>query len=215
MVTTLRSRRSDSPSDGASAPTLVLLHGFGSSEHDLAGLAPALGLDAPWISVRAPLEMPNGGAAWFAITTPGDPDEKTAADATDTLWAFLDEELGTTSRIVPIGFSQGGLMASHLWRTRPERVVAPVILGGFVAGATQPGDATLHASRPPLFWGRGALDRVITAAAVSRTADFLPQHSALEERVYPDLAHGIHADELGDVRAFLIEHAGVRASSTS
>ena len=59
----------------ASVPPAValLLHGFGSNERDLAGLMPALGLDLPWASLRAPLTA-GPGAAWFQITTPGSPD---------------------------------------------------------------------------------------------------------------------------------------------
>ncbi|NTW40315.1 MAG: hypothetical protein HGA44_10590 [Cellulomonadaceae bacterium] len=181
----------------------ILLHGFGSHEHDLAGLAPALDLRLPWASLRAPLELGNGGAAWFAITTPGNPDPGPVVEATDAIWAWIDAHVDPAARIVPIGFSQGGLMASQLLRSRPERVVAPVVLGGFVLGAPQPGDAALTASRPPVFWGRGADDRVIAASAVARTSAFLPEHSALVERVYPGLAHGIDAAEVADVRAFL------------
>jgi phospholipase/carboxylesterase len=119
----------------------------------------------------------------------------------------------TRERVVPIGFSQGGLMASQLLRTRPDRVLAPVVLGGFVLGVDQPGDAELSSSRPPAFWGRGAEDRVITEAAIARTAGFLPGHSTLVERVYPGLAHGINAAEVADIRAFLTEHVGAEAVS--
>ena len=198
---------------GVDAPATValLLHGYGSNEHDLTSLAPALGLALPWASLRAPLQLGNGGAAWFTITTPGNPDVQPVTEATDAIWAWVDSNLGTNTRVVPIGFSQGGLMASQLLRTHPERVAATVVLGGFVLGAAQPGDATLAESRPAVFWGRGADDRVIAAPAIERTSDFLPQHSALVERVYPGLAHGINAAEIDDVIDFLAVHVGAHA----
>jgi phospholipase/carboxylesterase len=196
----------------STGPTLLLLHGYGSSEHDLAGLAPALGLDLPWASLRAPVELPNGAAAWFPVTTPGNPDAEPVAAATDRIWDWVDDTLGPDSPILPLGFSQGGLMASQLLRTRPDRVLAPVILGGLVLGHPQPADDELRDRRPPVFWGRGAEDRVITPAALARTTHFLPQHSTLTVRVYPGLAHGIHAAELADVRAFLHEHADLTHS---
>jgi len=197
------------------APAVALLfHGFGSSEHDLAGLVPALGLRLPWASLRAPIELGNGGAAWFEILTPGDPDAAPLAAATDAVWAWVDANLDPATKVVPLGFSQGGLMAGQLLRTRPERTLAPVILGGFVQRSAQPGDAALLASRPAAFWGRGADDRVITAAAVARTGEFLPAHTELVERVYPGLAHAISAAELADVRAFLAEHVGAEAVGT-
>jgi phospholipase/carboxylesterase len=215
MTALLRDVRSPGwPSDTAAVPAVaLLLHGFGSNERDLTGLVPGLGLDLPWASLRAPLELGNGGAAWFSITTPGNPDPQPVTEATDAIWAWVDAHLDASTRVIPIGFSQGGLMASQLLRTRPDRVLAPVVLGGFVLGAPQPGDATLAASRPVAFWGRGAEDRVIAESAISRTSAFLPQHSALVERVYPGLAHGIDAAEIGDVRAFLAVHAAVAAVS--
>jgi phospholipase/carboxylesterase len=203
------------PQDAATAPAVALLfHGFGSSEHDLAGLAPALGMRLPWASLRAPIELANGGAAWFEILTPGDPDPEPLATATDAVWGWVVANLDPATKVVPLGFSQGGLMVSQLLRTRPERVLAPVILGGFVQRAAQPGDPELVASRPAAFWGRGAEDRVITAAAVARTAEYLPAHTDLVERVYPGLAHAISAAELADVRAFLAEQVGAEAVET-
>jgi phospholipase/carboxylesterase len=186
----------------------VLLHGYGSNERDLAGLAPALRLALPWASLRAPLFLGHGGAAWFTITTPGDPDAAPVVDATDAIWAWIDTQVPEDTKIVPIGFSQGGLMASQLLRTRPDRVVAPVILGGFVLGAPQPGDDQLARNRPPVFWGRGAEDRMITVPAIDRTAEYLPGHSTLLERVYQGLAHSISTAELDDVRTFLVAHVG-------
>jgi phospholipase/carboxylesterase len=204
-MTTLLDLRSDDLGrpDAATPPAVaLLLHGYGSNERDLAGLVPMLGLQLPWASLRAPL--PAGpGTAWFEITTPGSPDAEPVEAATAAIWTWVDEHLDATTRVVPIGFSQGGLMATQLLRTRPERVLAPVVLGGFVLGAPQPADAELAASRPAVFWGRGADDRVIAPHAIVRTSEWLPAHSTLTERVYPGLAHGIDARELADVREFL------------
>jgi phospholipase/carboxylesterase len=208
MTTLLRDVRSATWSDDLpAAPTAVLLlHGYGSNEHDLAGLAAALELTVPWASLRAPLESGARGAAWFAITTPGNPDPEPVAAATDAIWAWVDENLDPGVSVTPIGFSQGGLMATQLLRTRPERVVAPVVLGGFVQAAAQPGDATLAAARPALFWGRGADDRVIAESAIARTVAWLPEHTALTARTYPGLAHSINAAEVADVTEFLATH---------
>ncbi|GAA1001690.1 alpha/beta hydrolase [Subtercola frigoramans] len=215
-TTTLTDVRSPEWPDAApGSPVMLLLHGYGSNEHDLAGLGPALGLSLPWASLRAPLELGNGGAAWFAIQTPGDPEPLPLAEATDAIWLWIDDNLGTEATVVPVGFSQGGLMVSQLLRTRPERVVAPVVLGGFVQRTAQPGDAVLAETLPPLFWGRGAEDRVIGAAAIARTSDFLPRHTSLSERVYPGLAHGIHAQELADVRSFITSVVGASAASAA
>lgn len=207
-MTLLRDVRSATWTDDlpTASAVVLLLHGYGSNERDLVGLAPALGLTLPWASLRAPVELDTGGATWFAVTKPGNPDPEPVAVATEAIWAWVDANLDPAARVVPIGFSQGGLMASQLLRTRPARVVAPVVLGGFVQAATQPGDGELAATRPPVFWGRGAEDRVISESAVARTATWLSEHAQAVAPLYPGLAHAIDAAELADVRAFLATH---------
>lgn len=181
----------------------VLLHGFGSNQHDLAGLGPHLPAGLGWISPRGPLEVPPGGAAWFPITTPGSPEVGDVDAATTALWGWLDQTFAPTTRLAVIGFSQGGFMATQLLRTRPGRIAATVVLGGFVTQHPQAADQQVAADRPPVFWGRGEQDRVIAAAAVERTAAWLPGHSTLTERTYPGLAHGINGEEWADVVDFL------------
>lgn len=214
MTTTLRDVCSTGWITNETPDAVVLFfHGFGSNEQDLSGLSPALGLDLPWASLRAPLELGNGRAAWFEIATPGAPDAAPVQEATAAIWAWIEENVDPATRIIPVGFSQGGLMASQLLRTRPERVIAPVILGGFVLGATQPGDEVLRENLPAVFWGRGAVDRVIAPIAITRTTEFLPTHSTLIEKVYPGLAHGINAAELDDVRDFITAQLGAEVAA--
>lgn len=202
-MTSLAFVASDAAPGASDQPTVLLLHGYGSDEQDLAVLGPQVAGTMPWVSLRAPIAMAPRGYAWFPITTPGTPEPEPVAAATEAVWAWVDEYLGTGSTVVPVGFSQGGLMATELLRTRPERVVATVVLGGFVQGAARPADDVLARTRPAVFWGRGAEDRVIAPQAIERTRAWLPEHSTLTERVYPGLAHGVHAEVVADVRAFL------------
>ena len=203
MATVLTDIRSADWAASSEPAVALLLHGFGSNERDLTGLMPAFGPSLQWASLRAPIDLGVGRHAWFEIITPGNPDAAPVVAATDAIWDWVDANVAPTARIVPIGFSQGGLMASQLLRTRPERVLATVILGGFVLGAAQNADSSLASDRPPVFWGRGAEDAVIGRPAIDRTSEFLPRHSSLVERVYPGLAHGINAAELDDVVDFV------------
>lgn len=183
----------------------VFLHGYGSNERDLVALASALPAGVPWASLRAPIALAPGAHAWFRITERGNPDPAAVGAATDAIWSWVDAALPASARVVPIGFSQGGLMASQLLRTAPERVLAPVILGGFVQSAVQPADEALRQSRPAVFSGRGDQDRVMTAAAVECTEAWLQTHATATARTYTGLAHGIDAREAADVRAFLAQ----------
>lgn len=185
------------------APVALLLHGFGANEHDLAALGPQVAPRLAWAALRAPIALGPGGHAWFEIVTPGHPAPEPVARATDAIWSWVEAHVPSTTGILPVGFSQGGLMATELLRTRPERVVGTVVLGGFVQGAARPADEALAASRPPVFWGRGSADAVIAPAAIERTAAWLPAHATLTQRVYPGLGHGISAAEADDVRRFV------------
>ncbi len=195
-------------SDGlADAPVAALfLHGYGSNERDLVGLRGALPEGMPWASLRAPLVLATAAYSWFEIIERGNPSPVTLAPATAALWAWIDEHLAPGARVVPIGFSQGGLMASELLRSDAARVLAPVLLGGFTAGGVRPEDERLAAERPAVFSGRGADDTVLMPATIARTDAWLPAHTTLTAPIYPDLGHSINAAEVADVRAFLAEH---------
>ncbi len=187
------------------ATIVLLLHGYGSNERDLPGLAPHLGVDAPWASVRAPIEMGYGAAAWFPLA---DSPERWLAPApietaTSTLWEWMDDNVSPGTRLVTVGFSQGGVMATQLLRTRPERIADTVILSGFVLGVDQPADGRLAQERPAVFWGRGTTDAVVPEPLVTAASAWLEAHTTLTEKVYPGLGHSVHDQELADVKAHL------------
>jgi phospholipase/carboxylesterase len=145
---------------------LVLFHGYGANEQDLAPLGPMLAPALPCAALRAPLGVAPGGYAWFPPIALGDRDP---ARATGAAWQRIDAHMARDATVAAVGFSQGGLMATQLLRTRPERVAATVVLSGFVQAAPQPADERLAARRPAVFWGRGARDPMIPADAIEGT----------------------------------------------
>lgn len=188
---------------------VLLLHGYGANERDLVGLIEPLGITAPWASLRAPLSLAGmTGAAWFPIEQLDTLRAGPAEAATAQVWAWVDAQLPATTRILPIGFSQGGLMATQLLRTRHERVIAPVVLAGLVLDIPQPADAELAGSPPRAFWGRGDADSVIPTHAVAAASTYLASHTRLTERVYPGLGHQISIAELADVAEFIVGETG-------
>ncbi|MEP7763708.1 alpha/beta fold hydrolase [Sanguibacter sp. 25GB23B1] len=186
-------------------PLLVLLHGYGADEADLLGLAPHLPAALTLVALRAPLPA-QAGFAWVPIADPGRPDPAATQAAADAVLAWLDEHVPGSTPVFLLGFSQGGLMVTHLLRSAPSRFVAGVVLSGFVVDASGAGDHALAQAAPPVFFGRGTVDPIIDSAAFDRARTFLAAHTTLTERVYPGLGHGITMDELTDVRAFLDSH---------
>src|SRR5204862_507067 len=73
-------------------PTLIALHGSGSDEGDLLGLAPYIDDRLLWISPRAPLDLPPG-YEWYRLVGIGQPVGPTFAKAVQSLTEFIDEAL--------------------------------------------------------------------------------------------------------------------------
>ena len=191
-----------------SEPLLLLLHGYGSNEQDLPTLVPHLPRGFAHAAVRAPITMAPGSFAWVPIAVPGRPDPAVVADSTRALLAWLDEHVSPDRVVVPLGFSQGGLMVTQLLRARPDRFAAALVLSGFVLDQPAAGDEALSAGRVPVFFGHGDADPIIPADATQRASAWLAEHVDVTDRTYPGLAHGISADELADVHAFVTAHLG-------
>ncbi|ONI61365.1 hypothetical protein ALI44B_13135 [Leifsonia sp. ALI-44-B] len=213
------------PQQREGRPLLVILHGYGSNEADLFSLSPYLPLSPVIASLRAPFTAPwpIDGYSWFRLkrradvslpglaSDDGEVAPKTpavAADATpeasiDAVLAWLDALETPPTQIGLLGFSQGGVMAIELMRRQPERFSFVVNLSGFVYEGERAGDVALAESLPPVFWGRGTQDDVITEAAIVRTTDWLPAHSTLSGRIYEGLGHAVSPQELTDIAGFV------------
>ena len=187
----------------AERPLLVLLHGFGSHEGDLFGLSPQLPLAPVIASVRAPLTLQQGSYAWAPLASQAD--AATVAESANDVAVALLEWLDTTdsTSVGLLGFSQGGAVALQLLRNAPERFAFAVNLSGFAVLDDNAGDPELARVKPPVFWGRGTADQVITPDKIAYTEQWLPEHSALTARIYEDLPHSISRPELDDVNAFI------------
>ncbi|MGO1544205.1 MAG: alpha/beta hydrolase [Gulosibacter sp.] len=190
----------DSGPDGR--PLLLLLHGFGSHERDLPGLVTRLGEGWDWLSVRAPYALETGGAAWFPLANGGPVDRSAIDAATAGLWEFVDEHT-SGQPIVPIGFSQGGLMVSELFRSRPETVTSGALLSGFVDPAPRDTDAALKQAPPRVFFGRGTEDAVLSESIFGNTETWLREHADASIKVYEGLGHAVDQQEIEDLREFL------------
>ena len=208
--------RAELPTALAQRPLLVLLHGYGSHERDLAALTAHLGPGPVVASLRAPL--PAGpGYAWFPITDPtraGHPDLDLANAATTGVMRWLEETQAlarTSGPVALLGFSQGGAMVSHLLRHHPEQFACGVLLSGFTVPGLVGGDQALAEIAPPVYWGRGLADPLIGAEAIERTERFLSAHTTLTARTFAGLGHSVSGEEVAEVAEFLRTHLTTRS----
>jgi len=192
------------PADRGGRPLLVLLHGYGSEEHDLFGLVPHLPEEFVVASVRAPLTppFPMPGWSWYPLEGPDARDGAAITRAGERLLEWLDAATDA-EQVGLLGFSQGAAVALQALRLRPERFAFVVNVAGYVDPAPLPSDEALAELRPAVFWGRGARDEVIPADRVAHTVQWLPDHVDLSGRVYTGLAHSVSQEELDDVTVFL------------
>lgn len=186
-------------------PVIVLMHGYGSHEHDLVPVAEMIAPDLEVLSLRAPIELSNGGAAWFQLL---DEHEDARLAEIDTavagVWKRIDEHFGEHRKVIAIGFSQGGLMASQLLRTKPERVAATIIFAGIVSPAEYPADALLAEQKPEVFYGKGDEDVLLENIRwFPGTISKLESIARVDKHFYPGLAHSLNEKEISDAREYL------------
>jgi phospholipase/carboxylesterase len=183
-------------------PLVVLMHGRGSHENDLAALIPLLPPGFNYASLRAPHRFEGGGYTWFAAGAPGAPPVASVDASARAVLEWLDR-VAPAGPVAVGGFSQGGALATHLMRHAPERFASFFNLAGFIVPGEAPADERLGQLRPPVFWGRDVADPVIAASAAARTEQWLPTKSRLTVKTYPGIGHSISREEVADVADFL------------
>lgn len=122
-------------------PTVLMLHGWGASAHDLFSLAPFMhGGGALVLCPQGPVsfEIAQGvpGFGWWPITQEREPEGAAFGEARRLLRAFFD---GACQRypvdrrkVVVLGFSQGGVMAFDLALAAPEQFAGLVALSSWL-----------------------------------------------------------------------------------
>ena len=183
-------------------PALIALHGRGSDERDLLGLAPYLDDRLLWISPRAPLDLPPG-YEWYRLAGIGQPVEPTFAKALGQMTQFIDEALAAypvdRQRVFLFGFSQGGMMSYAHAITRPGLTRGVIIHSSYLplpsiqAAAKVDLDGVrgkpflvLHGQRDPLLpvaLGREARDWLRLAGADVTYHEYPIGHTVSEQSI--------------------------------
>ncbi|MFN0091065.1 MAG: alpha/beta hydrolase [Acidimicrobiales bacterium] len=201
---------------GLGTRVLMLIHGYGADEHDLAGLTPALDPEGRFFTVcpRGPLDVePYGGASWYHFTDHG-PDPATFQGSLIELDHLLDavcEHRGAQrSEVVVAGFSQGGSMALALAlrRSGKARPAAALCLSGFLHQPDWLEYDWRAPDLPPVWVQHGTHDPMLPAERGRRSASTLEQHGVdVTYREYP-MQHEIRPECITDLRSWLRQRIG-------
>ena len=189
-------------------PCLLLLHGRGSNEEDLLGLAEFLDPRFLCVGARAPLPTPGlPGYQWHTSLSTGRPEPVSLLQSVARLRRFLGELPQSLpidpARLFVLGFSQGAAMALALAAAEPAAVAGTLALSGFWPPVARPEALRGKA----VFVAHGTADPILPLAFGHAVRDALRGAGAdLEYREYP-LGHQIDEAELADLDAWLLTRA--------
>ena len=176
------------------SPCLILLHGVGSNEANLAGFA---AMQDPRLTVilgRGPLTFGPGQFGWFQVnfTANGPIINAPQAEASRQLLVDFIGKLPAAYGVDPrriwiAGFSQGGIMSASVGLTRPD-----VVAGfGLMSGRILPEIGPLIAPPDQLasldtFVSHGTMDDKLPVALAHRSRDLLTDKGVrFDYREYP------------------------------
>jgi phospholipase/carboxylesterase len=132
------------PAGAGPFPTVLALHGWGASAHDLLGIAPMVHEgEVLFLCPQGPMELEVGpgqtGYGWFPLSNAGEIEPASLVGARGLIEGFLEDALERypidPERLILMGFSQGGVMAYDLALGRPERFAALVALSAWLPDA--------------------------------------------------------------------------------
>ncbi|RYU15280.1 alpha/beta hydrolase [Nocardioides iriomotensis] len=173
------------------APLVVLLHGRGSHEREIVGLAPYLPAGAAYAAVRAPIAE-GPGFAWFANRGIGRPLPESLAETMTWFRGWLDDVAPEGRPVALVGFSGGAAFAGGLLLSDPGRWAgAAVLFGTLPFDAGVPVDEDRLAGVPVLV-AQGDQDHVIPRPLLDRTWTYLHDASGAVLTAHRDPGgHGI------------------------
>ena len=197
-------------------PLILLLHGYGSNEADLFGLAPYLDPRFLIVSARAPYTLMQGSYAWFEINWVASGitiDAKQANVSSKLVIEFIGaatEAYGADpERVYLCGFSQGAILSASVALTTPELAAGTVLMSGRVPDEIKPLIAPpARLVRKPFLVVHGIYDTVLpiqNGRASRAILEKLPIE--LTYREYP-MAHEVSADSLAEVSGWLSARLG-------
>ena len=201
-------------------PLLLLLHGIGSNEEDLIGLAPYLDQRFLIVSARAPNPYGWGGYAWFEIEWLPDRieiDREQALASRELIVAFIGEAIAAygadPAHVYLLGFSQGAMMSAWVALSQPNLVAGTVLMSGRIPEEVREQIATPEQlAGKPFLVVHGTRDQTLPIANGRASRDLLQELPVdLTYREYP-MAHEVSAESLADVAAWLSARLGERVS---
>ncbi|MDR3708865.1 MAG: dienelactone hydrolase family protein [Capsulimonadaceae bacterium] len=195
---------------GRKPPLLVLLHGLGSNEADLMGLADQIDPRYLIVSIRAPIVLGSYGFGWYSITgllgnlkhneVEAEAGRLAAEKAIEELTAAFDID---KERVFLMGFSQGAVMSLGITLIKPQLIAGAVIMSGALLPAFADRVRADQSRRIPILVVHGRWDEVLPVDGAREIRDFLATQSVdLSYHEYP-MGHEVSIESLDEVTIWL------------
>jgi len=184
---------------------LLLLHGVGSNEANLASLAASLPEDIEILLLRGPLQLGPQGFAWYQVnfTSDGPSFNQQQAESSRQLLIKFIEALPPLPTVIA-GFSQGGIMSSSVGVTQPELVAGFALLSGRMLREIEPLIAASERLKTvSAFIAHGQQDNVLPVDWAHEADAWLSRIGVEHQTHLYDMAHEIVPQELADFSKWL------------
>jgi len=202
--------------DSLLVPALILLHGRGSNEEDLLGLAPYLDERLLFLSLRAPFDFPYGGYMWYDSSRIGSPEPTQFKKSHDQITSFI-KQLPTAhpvdpKRIFLFGFSMGAIMSFAVGLANPGIVRGIIAHSGYLPEVQDPPYYWDAQQKTDYFIAHGTHDPIISISFAHRSKELMERSNALVTyKEYP-IAHHVSEESLQDLSAWLTERISLPSS---
>jgi phospholipase/carboxylesterase len=180
-------------------PLLILLHGYGSNEHDLFSFAEELPQELLIVSARAPYDMGNGGHAWYAINFDTSNEKFSDLDQARTSIAIIANFIAeikqkyntNPDKTFLLGFSQGSILGYAVSFLHPNMVNHLIALSGYINEELLPHNMAELDIQTSYYISHGTVDQVIPVEW-ARKAPSILQNLNIENcyTEYP-VGHGV------------------------
>jgi phospholipase/carboxylesterase len=208
------------PAPGERAPLLLVFHGVGSNERNMAMVAASFDPRFTTVLVRSPITLGPSSYAWFHVQfTPQGPviNATEARDAWTTIAALIDalvEELDADpTRVYLAGFSQGGIVSLATTLTAPEKVAGAVCMSGRLLPEVLPyAVVNERLQGKPVLWVHGRQDAVLGVQLARDGRPELERRGLAVSYAEFDMGHEVSRESLDTVCQWLTAQLDVGAT---
>lgn len=210
-------REPKNPTDGQT-PAIIVLHGYGANELDLIPVATAASDRHKVISLRAPIELPWGGYAWYHLEQSiqglrADLESRLRSETLvmEALPTLIEQEGLDADRIVLMGFSQGSAMCYSLIARHDLGTIGITLQGVAAMSGYIPRDAleplaAKNLNGLPMFLSHGEYDELIPFISLDEARTQLTRAGANVTADIYEIGHGIDEDVLGDLHRWFSKY---------